>query len=202
MAAREAAQGELTAARVALATVSEKAASLERSLRAARADGGAGRRGRGAQGAAGAGRAGRTRCPGDAHRRARGGSRRAAQARDAALAALEAQSAARQALLQESYQASAQMRLSPKRGRRHWKRSTSTNCARRDWARSATSSRPGCGTNTRSGRKPRWPCGKTRKSSRRAAGGRPPAPRTARAGRGQHRAPCRTTRRRGRGTSF
>ena len=109
-AGREAAQSELTAARVALATVSEKAVSLERSLRAARADaeqvtGAAARKARQSQEA----QAEQDVLENSRTAREAEG-RRAVQARDAALAALETQSAARQALLQEASQAGAQMR--------------------------------------------------------------------------------------------
>ncbi|MBV9851863.1 MAG: chromosome segregation protein SMC [Armatimonadetes bacterium] len=108
--AREAVQGELTTARVALATVSEKAASLERSLRSARADAeqvmqAEERKARQAREAQAEHQA-----LADSMASREAESRRAAAQRDTAMSALEARGAARQALLQESYQANAQMR--------------------------------------------------------------------------------------------
>ncbi len=109
-AARDGLQSELTTVRIALATVAEKTGSLERAGRNAREESGSltgqeERKARQAQAAQ------------DeldslvAQTEAREGEViRARDARDAAQAALEAQSLARQTLLQESYDASAQLR--------------------------------------------------------------------------------------------
>ena len=110
LAVRETAQAELTAARVALATVTEKAASLERALRAARVE--TEQVGQSEERKARQAREAQAELEAlVARTEAREvESQRAAAARDVARDVLEAQSAARQALLQESYQANAEMR--------------------------------------------------------------------------------------------
>jgi chromosome segregation protein len=109
-AVREAAQGELTAARVALATVAEKAAGEERGLRALRSE----------AESVSVSEARKIRNSSEASAEhealvARTDAReaealRAVAARAAAQLALESQNTVRQELLQESYEASAQMR--------------------------------------------------------------------------------------------